>query len=152
MTLLRAAYFQENWGTRLPGVLASGSLSHGLRSDLKFPQVATADIGQHAVRLLLDPVAQGTRLVELAGPEELSLQDTAALISRLSGKPVQVVTVPIEGMIGGMISTGAPAELAALYGELADGINRGIVAWEGGRAVAVRGKTTLEQTLCRLLG
>lgn len=150
-TFLRAAYFHENWGAQLPGALAGGAIHDGVRADLAFAQVATSDIGEHAARLLLDPVASGTRVVELSGPADASVDDVAALISRLSGKEVKAVTVPIAGLIAGLEQAGLPAEMAALYGEMADGINRGLVAFEGGRAVAARGRIGLEQTLRSLL-
>lgn len=151
-TLLRAAFFQENWGSMIKGALDAGALYYGVRSDLKFSQVATRDIGEVAARMLLDPIGAGARVVELAGPEDLSLQDTAAAMSRVSGKAVQAVTVPVEGMVGALAGMGASGEVAAIYGEMADGINKGLVAWEGGRALSVRGKITLDETLRKALG
>ncbi|MFO0571936.1 MAG: NAD(P)H-binding protein, partial [Polyangiaceae bacterium] len=72
-TFVRAAYFQENWAGSIPGALEAGALYNGLRADLKISQIATPDIGRTAAKLLLEPVTRGTRVVELAGPEEYSL-------------------------------------------------------------------------------
>lgn len=151
-TFLRAGYFQENWGAMLRGAVDSGALYYGARADLKFPQVATQDIGEVAARLLLDPIASGTRVIELSGPEDLSLQDTAQILGRIAKKPVQAVTVPIEGMVGALTGMGASAEIAGGLGELVDGLNRGIVTWDGKGAQQVRGRIPLETTLRKLLG
>ena len=150
-TFLRAAYFMENWGASIGGALESGALYNGLTADRKIPQVATRDIGTTAARLLLEPTASGTRVVELSGPEDYSLDDAAATLSRVAGRKVAAVQVPIDGLKGALRGMGASAAVADLYGEMTDAINRGLVAFEGGAAAAVRGPTPLEAVLRGLL-
>ncbi len=151
-TILRAAYFMENWGPMLPGALEGGALYHGLEADLRLPQVAVRDVGATAAELLQRPVRGGTRVVHLAGPQEYSLRDTAEILCRVAGRPVQAVQVPIETMVGAMQAMGASAEVAQSSGEMVAGINSGRVAWEEGNVVLRRGKTTLETVLKTLLG
>jgi uncharacterized protein YbjT (DUF2867 family) len=151
-TLLRAGYFMENWGAMVAGAVEGGTLYHGLEAGQKIPQVATRDIGVAAADLLLHPIRSGTRVVHLSGPEEYSLQDTAAVLSRAAGRPVQGVQVPIEGMMGAMQAMGASAEVAKIYGEMVAAINSGRVAWEDGNAPVRRGTTSLEEVLRTLLG
>lgn len=150
-TLLRAGWFMENWGASLAGALASGSLYYGLESNKRFAQVATKDIGATAARALLDPHASGARVIELSGPEELSLADVAAVISKISGKTIAAVTVPVEGMVASLEGMGASKDVAAGYGEMVAGLNSGHVAWEGGGATALRGSTTIETVLRAML-
>ncbi|MFO0556526.1 MAG: NmrA family NAD(P)-binding protein [Polyangiales bacterium] len=150
-TLLRAAFFMENWGGSLGSALESGKLYYGLTADKKFAQVATKDIGATAAKALIEPHTSGTRVIELAGPEDLSLEDTAAVMSRVSAKPVTAVSVPVPAMVGSLEGMGASKEIAAGYGELVQGINADHVAFEGGSAQFVRGTTTLESVLRSML-
>ncbi len=151
-TILRAGSFMENWGAMLAGAVEGGMLYHGLEAGKQIPQVATRDIGAAAADLLLHPIRSGTRVVHLCGPEEYSLQDTAAALSRVAGRSIQGVQVPIEGMMGAMQAMGASAEVAQISGEMVAGINSGRVAWEDGNATVRRGPTSLEAVLRTLLG
>lgn len=150
-TFLRAGYFMENWGASLAGALEGGALYNALTADKKIPQVATRDIGTTAAKLLVEPATSGVRVVELAGPEDYSLNDTAAVLSKVAGKAINAVQVPIEGLKGALQGMGASAGVADLYGEMTDAFNRDHVAWERGSAAAVRGSTTLETVLRGLL-
>lgn len=151
-TFLRAAYFQENWAASLPGALAAGALYNGLRSDLPIAQVATRDIGRVAAKLLLEPIAKGTRVVELAGPEDYSLEDTARLLSQAVGKTIGAVSVPLEAVKQALMGMGASSDVAELYAEMTGALNAGKVAWEGGDALRLRGEIGLGETLRALAG
>jgi uncharacterized protein YbjT (DUF2867 family) len=146
-TFLRAASFMENWGAMLSGAIAGGALYHGAAEGLKYSQVATEDIGKTAAQLLLEG-PRGVRVVELAGPAELSLQDTAEILSKVTGKPIKGVSVPTSAMVQALIGQGASDELAESLGELVAGINSGAIKFHG---TPVRGAVTLEQRLRSLL-
>jgi uncharacterized protein YbjT (DUF2867 family) len=149
-TFLRAAYFMENWGASLGGAIEGGALYNALAAGKKFPQVATRDIGTTAAGLLVEPIKAGTRVVELSGPADYSLDDVAATLSGIVGKTIPAVQVPIDGLKGALRGMGASAAVADLYGEMTDAINRGHVAFEPG-ATRVRGTTSLETLLRALL-
>lgn len=146
-TFLRAAFFQENWGAVLKGAIDSGTLYYGLSA--KIPQVATKDIGKTAARLLVEG-PQGTRVVNLAGPEELTLQDVAATLSKITGKQIAGVAVPPSAMIDALRGIGASRDVAEMYGEMAGAMNDNLIRWVDGETL-VRGQVTLEQTLRELL-
>lgn len=150
-TFLRAAYFMENWGGSLKGAVDGGALYNAFIPGKKFSQIATRDIGTTAARLLAEPVTSGVRVVELSGPEEYSLDDTAATIAKIVGKPIGAVQVPLDGLKGALQGMGASPAVANLYAEMTDGLNRDHVAWERGRALALRGSTSLEAVLRKLL-
>lgn len=148
-TFLRAAFFMDNWDAMLGNAVASGALYYGITDGVAFSQVATADIGKTAARLLVEgPAARSPRIVELAGPVDLTLSQTAEAFSRASGKPVTAVSIPPQAMGDALVGMGASRELAALYAELAAGIASGHVAWEG---TPERGSVTLEQRLAETL-
>jgi uncharacterized protein YbjT (DUF2867 family) len=150
-TFLRAGFFVENWAGMAQGAIDSGTLYYGMRSDARLPQVATPDIGRTAAKLLLDGApAGGVRIVQLAGPEDLTLQETAEALGRIAGKPINAVTVPREATVGALRGLGASQQIAEMYADLAIAFNDGRLAWEDHETV--RGTITVEQRLRQLLG
>lgn len=148
-TFLRAGFFMENWVGMAQGAIDAGTLYYGMRGDQPLPQVATPDIGRTAARLLAEGAPSGTRIVELAGPADLVLQEVADTLGRIAGKPIAAVTVPPQATIEALRGMGASAEIAAMYAELTVAFNDGLLAW-GGKDL-VRGTVTLEQRLRELL-
>lgn len=145
VTFIRAAYFLENWGAVAAAVKGQGVLPHFGPVNVKFSQVCTRDIGEAAASALVAAVP-GTRFVELAGREDWSVEDVAAAMGRLLGKPVKAVSAPVEAARAGLEQAGVPAEMARLYAEMYAGIGKGLVAWERPQAVT-RGSTPLEEAL-----
>ncbi len=146
-TFLRAAFFMENWGGTLKGAIDGGTLYYALGK--KIPMVATADIGKTVAQLLLEGPPAGTRVVNLAGPTDYTLQDVAATLGKITNKSIAAVTVPPSAMIDALVGMGASRELAEMYGEMAAAIDAGKVVFEDDKIV--RGSTTLEQVLRGLL-
>jgi uncharacterized protein YbjT (DUF2867 family) len=147
-TFLRASSFMENWASMLEPA-RGGHLPAFLPADFKYPQVATHDIGLVAAALLSEhPKAH--RVVELAGPVEASPKDVAAVLSKLLGSEVTVVSNPASEQGKAMQGFGFSAEMAGLFQGLTEGLLAGRVVFEHPETVR-RGKQTLEQTLGALL-
>ena len=88
--------------------------------------------------------------IELGGPAKVSMNDVAAILSTLTGKPVTVAEAPLEAMAPTLMGFGFPADLAELYREMAAGLISGHVAFEGGHR-RVNGSTGVETVLRGLL-
>jgi uncharacterized protein YbjT (DUF2867 family) len=145
VTFIRAAYFVENWGSVIGLAKGQGILPFFSAIDQKFPQVCARDIGAAAARALAAP-GDGTRVVELAGREDWSVEDVAAALGALLGKPVKAVSAPVEAAQAGLQQAGVPAEMARLYAEMYRGIASGLVVHERPQEV-VRGTTQLADAL-----
>lgn len=145
VTFLRAAYFLENWGAVVPLAKGQGILPHFGPVDVRFPQVCARDIGEAAARALTAP-AEGTRVLELAGLQDWSVEEIAAALGGLLGKPVKAVSAPVEAAEAGLTQAGVPPEMARLYAEMYRGIGAGLVAYERPQAVT-RGSTPLADAL-----
>ena len=65
-----------------------------IAADRKHPTVATSDIAAVAARLLLDDTCTGQEAVPVLGPEDLSGNDMAAIISKVPGTPVRFQQIP----------------------------------------------------------
>jgi uncharacterized protein YbjT (DUF2867 family) len=151
ITAIRAAYFQENWGASL-GMLAQGMLPTFIPSTISYPQVATADIGRTVAGALVEGGTPGKlQVIELAGPRDYTGADIAAVLAKLTGKPVTVQDAPLDAVVPTFTSFGISATVAGLFREMYEGIASGRVAYEGGAARSVRGTVDVGETLAALL-
>jgi uncharacterized protein YbjT (DUF2867 family) len=150
VTFVRAAYFVTNWGAVLPAARQDGVLPSFIPAASRIPMVDTRDVGAAAARALLDG-PRGTRVIEVAGPREVSPGDVAAAVGRVLSRPIQVVEAPLEAVVPTFTSFGISENVAGLYREMFQAVRSGKLAWEGGQAELVRGTTTVEQTLTPML-
>jgi uncharacterized protein YbjT (DUF2867 family) len=150
LTILRPAYFLENWGIGIEAVRNQGVLHNFLTPDRKVPMISTADIGRIAADCLTDP-ARGRRIKELSGPEDYSPRDIAQVFSTALGKPVNIETHSLDAIAPILTSMGISQDFALLYREMVQGINSGHVAYEGA-APTERGQVTALESISQLLG
>jgi uncharacterized protein YbjT (DUF2867 family) len=93
-TILAPAYFMENlyFGKEQ---LAKGIYAAPLPAPKVLAQVAVADIGAVAVRLLEQPDRFAGKRFDLAG-DELTGNDVTAILSRVTGRPFTYFQVPMD--------------------------------------------------------
>jgi uncharacterized protein YbjT (DUF2867 family) len=149
-TFLRASFFMENWGSMLKGAIDGGALYYGFTPEVVVPQVATEDIGKQVAKLLVEGAPATTRIVQFAGPDDLTLAGTAQVFSKVAGKEIKPVSVPLDAMINSLTGMGASQEVASLYAEMTAALNEGRMKFSADPIV--RGSTTLETKLKALLG
>lgn len=147
-TFVRAAYFMENLGGSL-GMLAQGVLPSFQPTALAMPMIATRDIGA-AVANALREGANATSVIELSAERPYSMDDAAAILSKLTGRAVTAQQFPLEAMVPTLTGFGFPQELAELYREMTAGVTAGHVAFEGTHRT-VHGPTDLGAVLQALL-
>lgn len=149
-TFVRASYFMENiaasaWPMKQDGVLPV----FGGGEDIRFPWVATRDIGEVAAAALLERPS-ANEIIELSGPSEYSMADAAAEATAILGRPVKPAVLPLEAMVPTLMQVGLSANVAELYRELTLGLAAGLVQFDG-KGRSVRGKTPLSDVLRRVL-
>ena len=148
VTFLRPCYFIENWAPALPDA-KEGLLNTFLPADMKWPQIATHDVGQVAGKLVLEhPKAH--RVVELAGPEDVCPSDVAGVLSRLLETEVEPLEEPLDQVAEAFTGMGFSPEMAQMYQQLYQGLASRRIAPEHPESV-VRGTDTLEHTLQGML-
>ena len=150
ITFVRPAYFMENLGSSLYA-LGQGAFPTFLKADQPIDMVATQDIGTTAAKALIDG-GHGHTIIELSGPREYSPQDVAAALSKITGKTIAVQQGPEEAMIPALKGAGLNEEWAGLFKELTHGLNVKHIAFEGGAARHVKGTTSLDTVLAKLVG
>ena len=142
-TFLRAGYFMENLGA-LFATLPQGFIPSFLPASLGIDMIATVDIGKQAAALLVEG-GKGTEVVQLGGPP-ISMNDVAAAIGRITGKPVRVQEAPLDAVVPTFTGLGMPKDLAELYREMLEGFTVGRIGAEPGMR-RIAGTTSIETFL-----
>lgn len=88
--------FMDNLLWQIEPIKNQGVFFSPLSADRKMPSCATRDIASVAATLLLDSSWSGVGSVSVLGPEHLSLNDMAQIISEVLGHPVHYQQIPFE--------------------------------------------------------
>jgi uncharacterized protein YbjT (DUF2867 family) len=96
----------ENVLRQTNAIKQRGTFSDVVSPDRKLPRVATRDIAAVAARLLLDDTWTGQAEIPLLGPENLSADDMAAIMSDVLGFPVKYEQMPHEVFRDGLLRAG----------------------------------------------
>jgi uncharacterized protein YbjT (DUF2867 family) len=104
-TILAPVYFMENLSFAKEQ-LAKGVYPSALPPTRTVAQVAVADIGAVAVRVLEEPGRFAGKRFDLAG-DELTGNDVVAILSRVTGRPLTYYQLPLEVIRQGMGEDGA---------------------------------------------
>ena len=94
--------------------------------DRKLPAVATRDIAAAASRLLLDESWSGVGEVPLLGPEDLSFDDMAEIISEVLGTDVRFMQTTFEAYTDRFVSVGMSEAMAKGMTDMAWAKNEGL--------------------------
>jgi uncharacterized protein YbjT (DUF2867 family) len=97
-----------------------------IHGDLKLPACATRDIAATAARLLLDPTWRGQAHVAVLGPEDLSFNDMAQIMSEVLGKPVRFQQISFEAYKAQFIKLGMSDAMAQGMTDMARAKNEGL--------------------------
>jgi uncharacterized protein YbjT (DUF2867 family) len=94
--ILRPVFFMENLTSPwfFPSI-QGGALAVGIRPETELQMVAVKDIGQYGAWAFENHAALNGRAIDIAG-DELTMPETAAVLSRAAGREIRFVQVPIE--------------------------------------------------------
>ncbi len=81
--------FMDNLLRQVEPITKNGVFSLPIEGDRKLPSAATCDVARVAARLLLDHSWTGVASVPVLGPEDLSYNDIARVLSEVLGRPVR---------------------------------------------------------------
>jgi uncharacterized protein YbjT (DUF2867 family) len=86
----------DNLLNQVGAIKSQGLFFSPIAGDRKLLTCATRDIAAVAARLLLDHSWSGQDSVPVLGPEDLSFNDMAQIVSEVLGKPVRFQQIPGE--------------------------------------------------------
>jgi uncharacterized protein YbjT (DUF2867 family) len=107
--------FMENTARQATVIREKGMFFGPIDPDRKLPFTATSDMAAAAVRLLMDNSWTGCRDVPVLGPEELSFNDQAAIMSEVLGRVVRYQQISYDQFRQGFIDRGATDSFANGY-------------------------------------
>ncbi|WP_322414781.1 SDR family oxidoreductase [Mesorhizobium huakuii] len=109
-TIFRNGWYQENLFMALPPAIASGQwytsagdgrIAHGARDDMAAAIAAGLASG-----------STDSKTYTLTGPQAYTTAEIAALVSEVTGKPLEVIQLPDEALTEGVKAAGVPEEFA----------------------------------------
>jgi uncharacterized protein YbjT (DUF2867 family) len=124
---LRPAYFMENTLGQADAIKQMGYAAGPLRPELKFPIIATRDIGEFAGDALLRLEFAGQQVQELHGQRDLSYGEMTTIIGKAIGKPnLNYATLTQDQFRDAMIKhMGISESSANLLAEMAESMDAG---------------------------
>ena len=111
-TIFRNGWYQENLFLALPHAISSGKwytsaadgrIAHGARDDMAAAIAASLASG-----------SKESQIYTLTGPQAYTTGEIAALVTEVTGKPLEVIQVPDEALTEGVKAAGVPEDLARI--------------------------------------
>ena len=118
--------FMDNIAGQAESIKNQGMFFSPVDGDRKLPAVATRDIAAAASRLLLDDTWSGVGEVPLLGPEDLSFNDMAEIISGVLGKKVRFHQTTFEAYKDRFVGFGMTDAMAQGMTDMAWAKNEGL--------------------------
>jgi uncharacterized protein YbjT (DUF2867 family) len=118
--------FMDNTARQAESIKNQGMFFSPIAGDRKLPTVATRDIAAAAARLLLDPSWSGTGEVPSLGPEDLSFNDMAQIMSEVLGTQVRFQQTSFDAYKDRFVSFGMSDAMAQGMTDMAWAKNEGI--------------------------
>jgi len=148
---LRASWFFENSAGDVASARDEGKIRFQLHPlDLKFPLVATADIGKVGAETLTQNWT-GIRHIEVAGPKDYSPLDIADAFADAIGHPVEAIAVSRADWETLWVSQGMPEGRTAPRAEMVDGFNSAWIHFGVPGTEHVDGAVTLREVIAQLV-
>jgi uncharacterized protein YbjT (DUF2867 family) len=118
--------FMDNIVRQAEAIKNQGVFFLAIAGDRKLPSVATRDTAAAASRLLLDESWSGVDEVPLLGPEDLSFNDMAEIISEVLGKDVRFQQIPFPAYKDRFVGFGMSDAMAQGMTDMAWAKNEGL--------------------------
>jgi uncharacterized protein YbjT (DUF2867 family) len=126
LLFLRPAYFMENLLNSVTVYKTMGFFASLIKDNVKFPMIATRDIGQRAAAELRAHNFTGHQVKELHGQRDLSMNECAAIFGAAIGKPdLKYMQAPAMMAKPAMMQAGMSADFVDQLIELSSAISHG---------------------------
>jgi len=104
--------FMDNLLWQVEPIKNQGAFFSPISADRKMPTCATRDIAATAATLLLDNSWNGVGSVPVLGPEDLSLNEMAQIMSEVLGRPIHYQRIPFDAYKAQLIDRGMSEGMA----------------------------------------
>jgi uncharacterized protein YbjT (DUF2867 family) len=118
--------FMDNLLRQVPAIKNQGMFFLPISGDRKLPSCATRDIAGVAARLLLDDSWNGPGHVAVLGPEDLSFNDMARIMSEVLGQPVRYQQIPAQALEDRLTGAGMSDAMAQATADMMTAKDQGL--------------------------
>lgn len=118
--------FMDNILRQVEPIKSRGVFFSPISGDRKLPTCAACDIAAAAARLLLDPSWSGVGHAAVLGPEDLSFNEMAEIMSEVLREPVRFQQITFEAFRAGLIERGASEAFAQGMTDMMAAKNEGL--------------------------
>jgi uncharacterized protein YbjT (DUF2867 family) len=118
--------FMDNILRQADAIKNQGKFFSPISGDHHLPAVATRDTAAVATRLLLDESWNGVEEVPVLGPEDLSFNDMAEIMSEVLGKEIRFQQIPFEAYKARFVELGMSEAMAQGMTDMAAAKNEGL--------------------------
>jgi NAD(P)H dehydrogenase (quinone) len=122
-TVLRNNIYSEMLLPGLERAVASGKLVDA-REGGKLAYVTRDDCAAIAAAVLAEPPA-GNQILDVTGAEALGSAQIAELVTQLSGRKIEHISIPLQALTDGMVEHGLPRPVAEIYASFDAGVAAG---------------------------
>jgi uncharacterized protein YbjT (DUF2867 family) len=149
---LRAGWFMENALPMIQEIRATGRSQGLIRGDLPLPAIATSDIGRVAADLLTGTRPITRHVLELQGPEDITLRQVTTAIGRAVGRPdARYEDIDADTLRSGLLAAGFSAHMAEGTTEMTIDVADQRIAMLQARDAETRTPTTFADFLAEVL-
>jgi uncharacterized protein YbjT (DUF2867 family) len=118
--------FMDNLLRQVAPIKTKGLFFSPIDGDRKLPTCATRDIAAVSARLLLDTTWDGVERAAVLGPEDLSFNDMAKIMSEVLGKPIRFHQISFEAYKSQFLELGMSEAMAQGMTDMARAKNEGL--------------------------
>jgi uncharacterized protein YbjT (DUF2867 family) len=126
LRVLAMPSFMDNLLRQAQTIKEKNMFSSPSRADLKVPTVATSDIAAVAAKFLMDTTWKSQAEVPVLGPEDISPNEMAEILSDVLGKPVRFEHMSMENYKSRMVSRGMSEAFAQGLADMMAAKNEGM--------------------------
>jgi len=118
--------FMDNLLRQLEPIKSKGIFFSPIDGDRKAPACATRDIAAAATKWLLDTSWRGNGEMAVLGPEDVSFNEMAQIMTQVLGKPVRFQQISFEAYNARLVELGMSPAMAQGMTDMADAKNSGL--------------------------
>src|SRR3984893_18005248 len=118
--------FMDNLLRQVELIKTQGIFSLPISGDLKQPSACTRDIAAVAAKLLLDQTWSSVGSVPVLGPEDISYNDMAQIMSEVLGKPIRFQQITADAYKSTLIQRGMSEAMAQGNADMWTAYNQGL--------------------------
>jgi uncharacterized protein YbjT (DUF2867 family) len=123
---LACSSLMENLLRQIAPIREQGRFFWPVPGDFKTPFCATRDVAALSAQLLLDRSWSGVAAIPMMGPEDISSNEMARIMSEVLGQPVRFEEMAMEDMRQMMLGRGASAGMAQAMVDMLTAKNEGM--------------------------